>query len=323
LKARAPRNQTLSVSEAEAPLLQARTHHVGAPLEAAEFENRIFCQDLLSTLAFLPPACVDLLIADPPYNLAKQYGSQRFQKLSDQAYEDWLNSWLPQLRPCLKPTASLYVCCDWRSSRAIQNVLEAHYQIRNRITWEREKGRGARNNWKNCSEDIWFCTVSDRYTFNLEAVKQRRRVRAPYRQGGQPRDWQEQDNGKYRLTCPSNLWTDLTVPFWSMPENTDHPAQKPEKLMAKLILASSQPGDLVFDPFAGSGTACVVAHKLQRRFVGVEREPAYCQLALKRLDRATQDTTIQGYQAGVFWERNSLAEQPRVENALKPPGQAT
>ena len=102
-------------------------------------------------------------------------------------------------------------------------------------------------------EDIWFFTKSKDYTFNLEAVKVQRRVIAPYRdKSGLPKDWVQNDDERYRLTAPSNIWTDISIPFWSMPENTPHPTQKPEKLIAKLILASSNPGDLVFDPFVGS-----------------------------------------------------------------------
>lgn len=126
---------------------------------------------------------------------------------------------------------------------------------------------GAKANWKNCSEDIWFATMSNEYHFDVDAVKLKRKVIAPYRdKEGAPKDWDESEDGNYRLTFPSNLWTDITLPFWSMPENTDHPTQKPEKLIAKLILASSQVGDLVFDPFMGSGTTCVVAKKLGRNF---------------------------------------------------------
>jgi len=94
-----------------------------------------------------------------------------------------------------------------------------------------------------------------------------------------------------------------------MPENTDHPTQKPEKLIAKLILASSNPGDFVFDPFLGSGTSAVVARKLGRSFCGVECNQEYCCWALKRLEMSSTSPEIQGYSNGVFWERNSHSQQ--------------
>ena len=97
-----------------------------------------------------------------------------------------------------------------------------------------------------------------------------------------------------------------------MPENTDHPTQKPEKLYAKLVLASSKPGDLILDPFAGVGTAAVVAKKLGRHYVCIEQEAEYCALANKRLEMAEKDPSIQGYTDNVFWERNSLAEQKKA-----------
>lgn len=133
-----------------------------------------------------------------------------------------------------------------------------------------------------------------------------KRVLAPYRaEGGKPKDWQEENGQKLRFTAPSNFWSDITIPFWSMPENTEHPTQKPEKLIAKLVLASSNEGDLVFDPFVGSGTTAVVAKKLERNFVGIEREKKYAALALKRLELAEKDKQIQGYENGIFKCRNS------------------
>ncbi|MCA1626323.1 MAG: site-specific DNA-methyltransferase, partial [Acidobacteria bacterium] len=206
----------------------------------------------------------------------------------------------------LKPTASIYICGDWRSSSAIQSIGMKHFKLRNRITWEREKGRGAKANWKNAAEDIWFFTVSDKYVFNAEAVKIKRKVIAPYIEDGKPKDWEQSADGNFRLTSPSNLWTDLTVPFWSMPENTAHPTQKPEKLLAKIILASTNENDSILDPFAGSGTTAVVAKKLNRNFTGIERDENYCLLAEKRLELAEKDKTIQGFVDGIFWERNSL-----------------
>jgi len=94
-----------------------------------------------------------------------------------------------------------------------------------------------------------------------------------------------------------------------MPENTDHPTQKPEKLLAKLILASTRPGDLGLDPFAGSGTTQVVARKLGRKFTGIELEQEFCLWAERRLELAKMDSSIQGYTDQVFWERNSLNVQ--------------
>ena len=93
-----------------------------------------------------------------------------------------------------------------------------------------------------------------------------------------------------------------------MPENTEHPTQKPEKLLAKLILASSHPNDLVFDPFLGSGTTAVVAKKLNRHYLGIERERKYVALANKRLELAETSPAIQGYENGVFKSRNSISD---------------
>jgi len=227
-------------------------------------------------------------------------------------YERWFEKWFVRLLPTLKRTASLYVCGDWKSSAAVHQVLDKHTIVRNRITWEREKGRGALRNWKNASEDIWFATMCEDYTFNVDAVKLKRKVIAPYRVHGRPKDWEETQQGGFRLTHPSNLWTDITVPFWSMPENTDHPTQKPEKLIAKLLLASTNKGDLVLDPFLGSGTTATVARKLERRFLGIELDTDYACLAAKRVEVATSDRSIQGYSGRVFWERNSLDLQTKL-----------
>jgi site-specific DNA-methyltransferase (adenine-specific) len=307
---KSPRNQTLEVAPEEAEKYINRCITLSKKTNLIDLENQVIFQDMLEAIKLLPDDFVDLLLVDPPYNLTKQYGDNKFSKIKDDEYEIWLENWIIEVKRCLKLDASIYVCTDWQSSKMVQNVLERHFKIRNRITWEREKGRGAKANWKNCSEDIWFCTVSNDYYFDVEAVKLKRKVIAPYtNQEGDPKDWEKSEAGNFRLTFPSNLWTDITLPFWSMPENTPHPTQKPEKLIAKLILASSAEGDLVFDPFMGSGTTCVVSKKLGRKFLGIEKEPEYCQLAIKRLDIAERNQAIQGYHDRFFWERNTLAEQ--------------
>jgi site-specific DNA-methyltransferase (adenine-specific) len=282
------------------------------PAQPVALVDQVVCGDSLVLLRSLPRGFVDLLVLDPPYNLSKTFGESSFRRMSGTEYERWFEEWFVRVLPLLRPTASLYVCGDWRSSSAVQRVLERWTVVRNRITWEREKGRGARSNWKNASEDIWFATISDAYYFDAEAVKLKRRVLAPYRAAGQPKDWEETTEGDFRLTHPSNLWTDMTVPFWSMPENTDHPTQKPEKLMAKLILASSRENEVVFDPFLGSGTTAVVARKLGRRFLGIEKDEGYACLAARRLELAAEGPSIQGFTDGVFWERNTLLDQART-----------
>lgn len=268
--------------------------------------------DAFAVLGLLPAKSIDLLIADPCYNLDKQFHGEKFSRLKEADYEQYTINWIEKIWPLLKETASIYVCCDWRSSLIVGNVLNRYFKIRNRITWQREKGRGAQNNWKNALEDIWFATVSNKYTFNVEDVKCRRKVIAPYRTNGEPKDWEETSEGKYRNTYPSNFWDDISVPYWSMPENTAHPTQKPEKLFAKLILASSNVNDVILDPFLGSGTTSVVARKLNRHYIGIEKNQLYCSWAEYRLERAMKDKTIQGYTNGVFWERNSLSEQLKV-----------
>lgn len=267
--------------------------------------NRVICADFMKIADKLPPAFVDLLFIDPPYNLNKDFLENRFRSMSHAEYCAWLDSWLSLCPRLLKPESSIYICGDWRSSSAIQEICSKYFIVRNRITFEREKGRGAKNNWKNNTEDIWFCTNSEKYFFDIDAVKLKRMVLAPYREAGKPKDWIECGKEKFRMTHPSNIWTDITIPFWSMRENTPHPTQKPEKLLAKIILASSRKGDLIFDPFAGVGTSGVVAKKLGRKFAMVEIEKEYCLYALKRLELAEKDKCIQGFEDGFFWERNS------------------
>jgi len=319
LKPRAPRNRTLTCSSEEQSSLQRRLLRLDSPCSVDFLANRIVNQDFFSAIPFLPHGFVNLLVLDPPYNLSKDYNGTRFTAKDGDSYRTWFRRLLDLLSPTLASNASIYVCSDWMTSILIAPILGEVFRIRNRITWEREKGRGAKSNWKNNTEDIWFCTRAHAYIFNVQAVKLKRKVIAPYRDtNGNPKDWQEEEMGNYRLTHPSNIWGDITIPFWSMPENTDHPTQKPEKLIAKLVLASSCPNDFVLDPFHGSGTTAVVCKKLGRRYLGIEQDSEYCCWAEKRLQLADGDASIQGYADGVFWERNSLGEGFRPEGGPCP-----
>ena len=329
-KVRAGRNRTVTLSDDDKERLKEKILNLqdvvsiqssacstteGGRGHSPTLLDKTINSDLLAALPHLPDAFADLIIIDPPYNLRKDFNGKVFSARTDSAYEEYLETWFPQVCRKLKPNGSLYLCGDWKCTAALQRAMEKELTVLNRITWQREKGRGAKANWKNGMEDIWFGVKNpDDYYFDVEAVKQKRRVIAPYREGGKggkPKDWEEGDDGNFRLTCPSNFWDDISVPFWSMPENTDHPTQKPEKLYAKLILASSRPGDIVFDPFLGSGTTSVVAKKLGRHWCGIELNEEYCMLAEKRLEMAESDKSIQGYSDGVFWERNTAALQKK------------
>lgn len=312
-KAKSIRNKTIDLSVKEGQHYLDRCIIVNEPPKSSEFIiNKTILGDSFEVMPMLPSEMVDLAIVDPPYNLTKDFHGTIFSKRSNDDYEAYTRKWLEQIYPLIKNNGAIYVCCDWETSLIIGRVLGEFFHVRSRITWQREKGRGAAANWKNGMEDIWFATKTDRYTFNLDAVKVRKKVIAPYRSNGKPKDWDETENGNYRNTCPSNFWDDITIPFWSMPENTAHPTQKSEKLFTKIILASSNPGDVVFDPFLGSGTSSVVAKKLGRRYIGIEANEQYCVWAEKRLEMAESDSSIQGYVNGVFWERNSLTEQKVV-----------
>lgn len=309
-KIRAPLNRTLTLSPDETAALSSLCLRADSKLGAEGVIDKIICGDTFQTAALLPDRRYDLLILDPPYNLTKKFGASAFREMNISDYGDYFELLLSLLLPKLKTDASVYVCADWRTSIVVGSVLEKRLTLRNRITWQREKGRGALGNWKNAMEDIWFATVGRDYYFNPDAVKIRRRVLAPYKSNGSPKDWETVDGNKFRNTGASNFWDDITIPYWSMPENTDHPTQKPEKLIAKLLLASSKPCDLVLDPFLGSGTSVAVCRKLGRSFTGIEIDPDYCAIAQRRLQLAEQDKSIQGYADGVFWERNTNAYQP-------------
>ena len=306
-------NRTLVIEDSEREELRKQIYSkddVEKFLVLEDFKDVVINADLFDVINEIPDNYYDLVIIDPPYNLSKNFAGTKFNAMKEDDYEEYLKSWFPKIVSKMKYDASLYMCGDWKCISEMKKVVSQYLTVMNRITWQREKGRGASKNWKNGMEDILFAVKNPKnYYFDVDAVKMKRRVLAPYKVDGVAKDWDDSEEGKFRMTYPSNFWDDITVPFWSMPENTDHPTQKPEKLIAKLILASSKKDALILDPFLGSGTTAVVAKKLGRRFTGIEQSEEYCLYSQKRLNNAESDKSIQGYADGVFWERNSCVQK--------------
>ena len=314
MEIKSSRNKTIDFTAKEGAKYLERCLFLKEPqdnsqLDFSRIKDKTICANSFFAMKNLPAKSFPLIIVDPPYNLSKTYSSSKFEAKKSSQYEYYTKDWLSLVLPLLTDTGSIYICVDWQSSIIVGKVLsemEDRHElfIRNRITWEREKGSGAKSNWKNCHEDIWFVTRSQEYTFNIDDVKVRRKVLAPYKENGVAKDWKKGNGENFRDTCPSNFWNDITIPFWSMSENTAHPTQKPEKLLAKLILASSNKGDIVFDPFAGSGSTAVSAKKLGRHWCTIEKEEQFCAWTEYRLERAETDKTIQGFEDGIFHMRN-------------------
>ena len=295
------RNKTIKLTDLDR--IELRPKLITASEIRESIANATILGDTFEVLPKLPRQSVDLAIIDPPYNLYKKVGAKTFGKQSIPDYTDWIASLLTLVLPTLKPTATLYLCGDWITSLSLHEAaLRLNLRVRSRITWAR-KGPGARHNWKNAHEDVWYCTVSDEFTFNV--VKTRKKVLFPYKHDAA--DWTKDSSGQaWRDEYPSNIWTDITLPFWSMAENTEHPTQKSEKFSAKLILASSNPGDVILSPFAGVFTDSVAAKKLGRKYIGIELQEDFALIGQKRLQAAETDSRIQGYHDGVFWERNAF-----------------
>lgn len=292
----APRNKTLVLTEEDCKKYNSfYTLPENKKISIEDVRNKIILGDGIKGMEQLPDNSIDLIFADPPYyKVDKDFGNGTLKISTKKQYAEWLEKWIEICLRVLKETGSIYVCCGWESSGLTQEILEKYFIVKNRITWRREKGRGAKRNWKENMEDILFAVKSEKYTFNINDVKIKKEIIAPYRyggKGGQPKGWVEVNGERYRYTHPSNIWADLVVPFWSMPENTPHPTQKPEKLLERIILASSNKGELVLDPFLGSGTTAVVSKKLARDYIGFEVNENYLRIALKRLDK-TENSLI-------------------------------
>ena len=259
----------------------------------------IINDDCLTSTNHIQPGSIDLFFVDPPYFTTSIEWDLQWKNKKE--YYAWCQQWISDMYLQLKNTGSAYVCCQWQHSGMYQVMLEeAGFNILNRITWKRDKGRGSNTNWKQMHEDIWFVSKTKNYTFNIDQVKVLKKVIAPYKdENGNPKDWWVDPNTgeKVRLTHPGNLWETFSIPFWSSkevrsyaktkrtPDNIfeKHNTQKPKDLVKRCITASSNEGDLVVDYFGGSGTTVVASKELNRNCIIFEKNPTYCDVIRTRL----------------------------------------
>lgn len=229
---------------------------------------------------------VSLLFADPPYNIGKRFGGSNDKWPSTGAYVEWCEAWIDVCLRKMAPSGSLYLMASTQAMPYLDIFLRDRVSILSRIVWCYDSsGIQARRFFGSLYEPILFGVMDERsYTFNADAILVEARTGAARRlidyRGGEPK--------QYSTTkVPGNVWTFPRVRY-RMAEYEEHPTQKPEALLERIILASSNPGDLVLDPFAGSFTTGAVAQRLGRRFIGIERVEEYVGIGLRRLGLSTE-----------------------------------
>ena len=282
-------------------------------------KNTILLGDSLGIMKKIPSKSVDLIFADPPYNLQLkdtlyrpdqtivEAVTQDWDKFNTyKEYDNFTEQWLKESKRILKKGGALWVIGSYHNILRVGTSIQNHgFWILNDIIWHKTNPmpnfRGTR--FTNAHETLLWCTTSRKakYTFNYQNLKE-------LNDGKQMRsDWYIPIcSGKERLRENNN--------------QRSHPTQKPEALMYRIILSSTNKGDIILDPFLGSGTTAVVAKKLQRNFIGIEQDKEYISLAKKRLK---QTKVLNDEVVKMKKSRKDLPKVPfgeLVEQGIIPPG---
>lgn len=212
---------------------------------------------------------VDLVIADPPYNLNKDYGNKSDRKSFDE-YINFTKDWTKEVTRILKPTGTIYVFMGFRFISYLYQILEKDNSLlfNNWICWFYTQGIGKKKGFSPRHDDILMFTKSRDFTFNLDDVRV-------------PQKYYRSINNM-RGANPGDVW-EFSHIHYCQENRQNHPTQKPEGLMERMILASSNENDLVVDPFSGSGTTLRVCQQLNRHCIGIELNEIYVEMTKKRL----------------------------------------
>lgn len=255
--------------------------HVDHPIEYRNDNAVIYHADCLDVLRRLPDGSIPLIFADPPYNIGKQFGDFTDAWSSDLDYAKWCYEWLSHCIKKLTPTGSMYVMTSTQAMPYLDLWLREHINIKSRIVWCYDSsGVQAKKHFGSLYEPILFCTKDAKnYTFNVSDIEVEARTGAVRKLI----DYRKEVPTLYKTTkVPGNTWYFPRVRY-RMDEYEEHPSQKPEALIERIIRASSNKGDTVLDPFGGTFTTCAVAQRLGRKTIGIEMQLEYVKIGLRRL----------------------------------------
>lgn len=270
--------------------LEADSQVTLEPQELYKHPNgKLYVGDAVAWLRSLEPESVDLIFADPPYNLKKAEWDT-FE--SQQEYVTWSLTWIEQAARVLKPIGTLYICGFSEILADIKLPALKFFRGCRWLVWHYKNKANLGNDWGRSHESILHYRKSKKFAFNIDDVRipySRHTIKYPehpqaetsqYSNGKRAHVWTPHPNG----AKPRDV-IEIPTTCNGMHEKTPHPTQKPEELIRKFILASSNPGDLVVDPFCGSGTTLVVAEQLHRRWIGCDISAEYCDWAIRRIEQ--------------------------------------
>jgi len=281
-------------------IVQGRIFSVDTPSDAprVQYENangKLFCGDAVKWLRSLESSSVDLIFADPPYNIKKASWDE-FESMT--AYVAWSREWIAEAARILKPEGTLYVCGFSEILADIKVAVAPLFTGCRWLVWHYKNKANLGRDWGRSHESLLHLRKGRTHTFNVDAV------RIPY--GAHTLKYPEHPQaetsqyGNGARSAERDDWTphpqgakakdviELPTTCNGMGEKTPHPTQKPEELLRKLVLASSNAGDLIVDPFSGSGTTVVVAEQLKRRWLGCDNAPRHNEWAIHRLERVVR-----------------------------------
>ncbi|MBQ3655924.1 MAG: adenine-specific DNA-methyltransferase [Bacteroidales bacterium] len=276
--------------------------------------QQIFLGDALDILNKIPNESIDLIFVDPPYNIGKDFAGRKDKWKTDEEYLSWCFQWIDLCINKLKPTGSFYVMTSTQFMPFFDIYIRKKMTILSRIIWSYDSsGVQAKNYYGSMYEPILFC-VKDKtnYTFNSDSIL----VEAKTGAKRKLIDYRKNPPQPYKTEkVPGNVWNFARVRY-RMEEYENHPTQKPISLLERIIKASSNPGDVILDPFCGTFTTCYVAQQLKRKFIGIEIQEEYFKIGLRRLGIAKEYKGEKLEREQKSYEHKELQEQTTLSFAF-------